>query len=47
VRGWNDFEQPLVDAAGRAVDADEAERRLAPTLRPEQRRPAGSPRASA
>jgi len=39
VRGWNDFEQPLVDGEGRAVDADEAERRLVPQLRPEQRRP--------
>jgi len=40
VRGWNDFEQPLVDGEGRAVDADEAERRLAPRVRPAQRRPA-------
>jgi len=40
VRGWNDFEQPLVDGAGRAVDGDEAERLLAPRVRPEQRRPA-------
>jgi rhodanese-related sulfurtransferase len=40
VRGWNDFEQPLVDAEGRAVDGDAAERLLAPRLRPEQRRPA-------
>ncbi len=39
VRGWNDFEQPLVDADGRAVDGDEAERLLAPRVRPEQRRP--------
>jgi rhodanese-related sulfurtransferase len=39
VLGWNDFEQPLVDGEGRAVDADEAERRLVPQLRPEQRRP--------
>ena len=39
VRGWNDFEQPLVDGEGRTVEADEAERRLAPQLRPEQRRP--------
>ena len=40
VRGWNDFEQPLIDGEGRAVDADEAERRLAPRVRPAQRRPA-------
>ena len=39
VRGWNDFEQPLVDGAGHPLDGDEAEHRLAPRLRPEQRRP--------
>lgn len=39
VRGWNDFEQPLVDAAARAVDGDAAERALAPNVRPDQRRP--------
>ena len=39
VRGWNDFEQPLVDAANRPVDADMAEALLAPRLRAEQRRP--------
>ncbi len=39
VRGWNDFEQPLVDGKGRAVEADDAERRLVPHVRPEQRRP--------
>src|SRR6266542_3317880 len=36
VRGWNDFEQPLVDGKGRAVEADDAERRLVPHVRPEQ-----------
>ncbi len=41
VRGWNDFEQPLVDAAGKPVDADTAEELLAPRLRPEQRGPGG------
>jgi rhodanese-related sulfurtransferase len=39
VRGWNDFDQPLIDGEGRAVDADEAERWFAPHLRPEQRHP--------
>lgn len=39
IRGWNDYDQPLVGADGRAVDADEAAQRLAPQLRPEQRRP--------
>jgi rhodanese-related sulfurtransferase len=41
LRGWNDAEQPLVDAQGRAVDGDTAEALLAPRLRPEQRRPRG------
>ena len=39
VRGWNDFEQPLVDDTGRAVDADSAERLLASRVRADQRRP--------
>lgn len=39
VRGWNDFDQPLVDDRGRSVDGDAAEEVLAPRLRPEQRRP--------
>lgn len=39
VRGWNDFEQPLVDAHGQPVDIDEADRLLAPRVRPDQRKP--------
>ena len=39
VRGWNDFERPLVNGEGHPVEADEAERRLTPQVRPEQRRP--------
>jgi rhodanese-related sulfurtransferase len=39
VRGWNDFEQPLVDAAGTLVDGDTADALLAPRLRPDQRKP--------
>jgi len=39
VRGWNDYEQQLVDACGEALDADMAEELLAPRLRPEQRKP--------
>ena len=39
VRGWNDFDRPLVDAAGRIVEGDEAERLLAPQVRAEQRGP--------
>lgn len=40
VRGWNDFEQPLVDAAGKVVDADAAQALLTSLVRPDQRRPA-------
>ena len=39
VRGWNDFEQPLVDNEGNPVDADSADELLLPKLRPDQRRP--------
>ena len=39
VRGWNDYEQPLEDAAGNLLDADSADELLAPKLRPEQRKP--------
>jgi hypothetical protein len=39
IRGWNDAEQPLVDAAGNPVDADSAEALLDSRLRPEQRKP--------
>lgn len=39
VRGWNDFEQPLVDGDGRPVDADSAESMLATRVRPDQVRP--------
>lgn len=42
VRGWNDFEQPLVDASGKPVDADAADEVLGPHLRPEQRKPGTS-----
>ena len=39
VRGWADFEQSMVDANGKALDADAADELLAPRLRPEQRKP--------
>jgi rhodanese-related sulfurtransferase len=39
VRGWNDFDQPLVDGAGRPVDGDTAQALLASHVRPEQSRP--------
>jgi rhodanese-related sulfurtransferase len=40
VRGWNDFEQPLVDREGAPVDPDRADELLASRVRPAQRRPA-------
>ena len=42
VRGWNDFEQPLVDGADKALDVDAADVLLAPRVRPEQRKPKAS-----
>jgi rhodanese-related sulfurtransferase len=42
VRGWKDFEQPLVDKNGAAVDLDDADVYFTPRLRPEQMRPTGS-----
>lgn len=40
LRGWKDYEQPLVDASGAPVDLDEADEYFSVRLRPEQRRPA-------
>jgi rhodanese-related sulfurtransferase len=42
VRGWNDFEQPLLDAKGAVIDADSADELLSPRLRPEQKHPPGA-----
>ena len=39
VRGWIDYEQPLIDAHGGVLDADAADALLVPKVRPEQRRP--------
>lgn len=39
IRGWNESEQPLVNAAGERVDPDAAEDTLAPHVRPDQRKP--------
>ncbi|HEX5363344.1 MAG TPA: rhodanese-like domain-containing protein [Gallionella sp.] len=39
VRGWNDFEQPMEDAAGNPIDADAGDVLLAPRVTPEQRKP--------
>jgi rhodanese-related sulfurtransferase len=42
LRGWKDYEQPLVDLAGKAVDLDDADVYFTPRLRPDQRRPEGT-----
>lgn len=39
LRGWNDYEQPLVDADGRPVSVDQADEYFRPKLRPEQMSP--------
>lgn len=39
VRGWNDYEQALVDGDGQPVGGDAAEHFLASRVRPEQQRP--------
>lgn len=39
LRGWKDYEQPLVDGAGRDVDLDDADVYFTPKLRAEQMRP--------
>lgn len=36
LRGWNDYDQPLVDAAGRALDPEAVDRLFTPRLRPQQ-----------
>lgn len=38
LRGWNDYEQPMVNDKGE-VDIDDAEEYFTPNLRPEQMRP--------
>lgn len=39
LRGWNDYELPLVDAQGRTVPVAEADDFFTPRLRPEQIKP--------
>ncbi len=39
IRGWTDFEQPMLNANGEAIDADAGDLLLAPILRPDQRKP--------
>jgi rhodanese-related sulfurtransferase len=40
IKGWNDFEQPLIDKEGKDVDIDDADEILASRLREDQKRPA-------
>lgn len=40
VRGWNDYEQPLVDSDNNPVDVDDADEILMTRLRPDQKAPA-------
>lgn len=40
LRGWKDYDQPLVDAAGNDVDLDEADLYFTPQVRDDQLRPA-------
>ena len=40
LRGWNDYEQPLVDGGGAPVELDDADEYFTPRLREEQMRPA-------
>ena len=47
LRGWNDFEQPLLDAAGRPADIDAAQAELSPPVTAAQRRPATASAAAA
>lgn len=39
LRGWKDYEQPLVDAQGNEVDLDAADEYFTPVLRDDQLRP--------
>jgi rhodanese-related sulfurtransferase len=41
LRGWAEYEQPLVDSEGNVVDVDRADDYFQPKLRPEQLRPTG------
>ncbi len=39
LRGWKDYEQPLVDRRGQDVELDDADEYFTPKLRPEQMKP--------
>jgi rhodanese-related sulfurtransferase len=40
LRGWNDYEQPLIDQTGKEVDIDDAEEYFTSVVRDDQRMPA-------
>ncbi|MCB1756025.1 MAG: rhodanese-like domain-containing protein [Gammaproteobacteria bacterium] len=40
VRGWNDYEQPLVDGEGQSVSTEDGDEYFTTRLRPEQKTPA-------
>jgi len=44
LRGWNDYEQPLVDVDGAAVRIEQADEYFTPKLRADQLRPKALPR---
>jgi hypothetical protein len=39
MRGWSDYEQPMTNAKGEPLDADDGDVLLAPAVKPEQRKP--------
>jgi rhodanese-related sulfurtransferase len=39
LRGWKDYDQPLEDSAGEAVDLDDADIYFTPKIRPDQMKP--------
>jgi rhodanese-related sulfurtransferase len=39
LRGWKDYDQPLEDGQGQAVDLDDADVYFTPQIRPDQQRP--------
>lgn len=39
IRGWNDFEQPLVNATGQVIDADTADEMFVSKVQTAQRKP--------
>jgi rhodanese-related sulfurtransferase len=39
VRGWNDFEQPIIDVKGEVLETDSVDILLTSRLKPEQRKP--------